>query len=148
MWRFYTTLKDDGLVSERLRAEHTALTLFAVHQQSQSRPMHVRSVGLGRAVRALHSGPNARFSQEAVDRRFAAAAAATSMVELTMHLRGLVSQLHDIGQELDYTQLFNDLVAWQHPDRVGQVRRRWGSGYFVWKADPEANTDPRPEELT
>ncbi|WP_242423552.1 type I-E CRISPR-associated protein Cse2/CasB, partial [Frankia sp. EI5c] len=36
MWRHYTTLNRGGELSFQLRAEHVALVLFAVHQQSQS----------------------------------------------------------------------------------------------------------------
>lgn len=140
MWPFYTTLNDAGRATKPLQAEHTALTLFAVHQQSQRNPMHVAGIGLGEAVRALHTGrgaEQAKFSQEAVNQRFAAAATATSAAELAQHLRGLISQLHGIPQPLDYNRLFMDLVDWQDAGRIGQVRRRWGSQYFVWKAEPD-----------
>lgn len=134
MWRYYTTLNPAGTWTPQLAAEHLALTLFAVHQQSKQDPMHRDGVvfAFGSAVRALHK----KFSPDAVDRRFAAAATATSPNELGMHLRGLVSQLHDIGQPLDYTLLLADLVAWHNPARIPAVRRRWGSQYFAWKAEP------------
>jgi CRISPR system Cascade subunit CasB len=137
MWPFYTELNDEGQVTWALQAEHTALTLFAVHQQSRPKPMHVADIGLGRAVRALHTGEKAKFSQDAVNRRFAAAATATSTAELALHLRGLISQLNDIGQALDYSRLVKDLIAWQDVNRISQVRRRWGGDYFVWKAEPD-----------
>jgi CRISPR system Cascade subunit CasB len=139
MWAFYTTLTNSGRLTQQLVAEHVALTLFGVHQQSQSKPMHVADVGLGRAVRVLHAGKDGKkgkFSQEAVNRRFTAAATATSMPELTQHLRGLVSQLNNIGEPIDYTLLFRDLVAWQAPGEIGRIRRRWGSDYFDWQSNP------------
>lgn len=132
MWPFYTTLRADGLPSERLRAEHLALTLFAVHQQSQARPVHRRKVGLGTAMKALRNSQ--KFSIEAVDRRFAAAATAATPGELAHHLRGLITQLRGVTEQpgLDYTQLFDDLRRWQYPDGQARVRRTWGSQYFVW----------------
>lgn len=137
MWPFYTTLRSDGKVSADLRAEHLALTLYGVHQQSETRPMHRAGVGVGKALAALrHSGA---FSPEAVDRRFAAAATATSLNEAAVHLRGLVTQLRGIHQPLDYDRLLRDLRDWQYPDRRPQVRRRWGSEYF---------TTPAPEDTT
>lgn len=149
MWPYYTTLNDEGEMTGELRAEHTALTLYAVHQQSRPRPMHITGIGLGRAVRALHSGEHGKFSQEAVNRRFAAAATATSPAELAMHLRGLIAQLHTIGHGLDYSQLCRDLVDWQDADRVGRVRRRWGRDYFIWKAEPDAAANEvHPDEHT
>jgi len=134
MWRFYTTLNADGHRTRALRAEHLALTLFALHQQSRAQPMHRDDVGVGTAMQALRN--SGKFSVEAVNRRFAAAATASSPNELGMHLRGLVTQLRGIGQPLDYTRLFHDLRDYHYPERVSDVRRRWGAQYFVWKASP------------
>lgn len=129
MCRFYTTLTEDGRLTPALQAEHAALALFAVHQQSSIQRMHRTDVGLGAAARELRR--SGKFSEEAVDRRFTAAATATSMIELTLHLRGLVAQLRQIGQPLDYDRLVDDLIGWQDSDRVGKVRRHWGAQYFV-----------------
>lgn len=129
MWPYYTTLNAEGRLTERLEAEHIALALYALHQQSRTEPMHRHGVGLGTAMQALRRSE--KFSPEAVDRRFSAAATATSLGEVTAHLRGLVSQLRTISQGLDYNQLVRDLANWAHPERRSQVRRRWGSQYFV-----------------
>lgn len=136
MWSFYTTLDAAGRLTDALRAEHLTLALFAVHQQSKSHPMHRGGVGFGAAVRELRR--SGKFSEDAVDRRFAAAATATSAGELAMHLRGLVSQLRVISQPLDYTRLLADLRDWHEPEGVPAVRRRWGSQYFVFAAKGEA----------
>lgn len=128
MWRYYTTLQRDGRESDRLRAEHAALCLMAIHQQSQSRLMHQVGIGLGAAMLELKT--SGKFSAEAVDQRFTAAATATSFTEVVAHLRGLVTQLRTISQPLDYTRLFNDLVDWQRPEEQFHVRRRWGSQYY------------------
>lgn len=130
MWPFYTTLNDAGQLTTSLRAEHLALTLFGVHQQSRSDPVHRQGVGLGSAVLAMRR--SGRYSPEAVDRRFGAAATATSLTELAVHLRGLVTQLRASGQGLDYTRLFRDLRDWQSPDSAAAVRRRWGGQFFRW----------------
>lgn len=131
MWRYYTTLQRDGEVSPRLRAEHAALCLFALHQQSQGNLMHFTGIGMGTAMAKLRIDD--KFSADAVDRRFAAAATATSFAEVTAHLRGLVTQLRSLRkpQPLDYTRLCRDLRDWQDPDEVPTVRRRWGSQYFT-----------------
>jgi CRISPR system Cascade subunit CasB len=147
MWPFYTTLNSDGRLTRELRAEHLALTLFAVHQQSQSQPVHrvdvdhPADVGLGAALLALRNDD--RSSAEGVDRRFAAAATATSLNELGHHLRGLITQVRGLHPQpgLDYTQLHRDLRAWQFPDGPARVRRRWGARYFAWErgVDPTAS---------
>lgn len=128
MWKHYTQLGADGpLVG--LEAEHVALTLYAAHQQSKDKSMHRRGVGLGAAVRVLRQSQ--KFSEEAVDRRFTATATATSMEELGMHLRGLITQLRSIDQPLDYDQLERDLRRWEYSDGVALVRRQWGKDYFL-----------------
>jgi CRISPR system Cascade subunit CasB len=145
MWRFYTTLNRDGHVTAALWAEHAALTLFAIHQQSQRVPMHRAGVGLGTAMLTLRR--NQKSSDEAVDRRFAAAATAATRGELTAHLRALVTRLRGIRQGLDYTRLYDDLRGWQFPDSAARTRRRWGAQYFNWKerepgADPDEPATP------
>jgi CRISPR system Cascade subunit CasB len=141
MWPFYVSLieddrlrawADDWRPPAALEAEHHALALYGLHQQSQRRPMHGADVGVGHAVRALRQ--SGRFSEEAVDRRFAAAATATTLTELVVHLRGLVSQMRSLTQPrpLDYTQLVQDLAGWSHPERQQRIRRRWGGQYFAW----------------
>lgn len=144
MWRFYATLRADGRLSAALRAEHIALTLFAVHQQSRGDPIHREGVGLGTAMRALRD--SGRFSEEAVDRRFAAAATAASTGQLAVHLRGLVSQLRTVrpGPGLDYSRLCRDLRDWQRPEAAAAVRRRWGAQYFGYRSTSEESSDENP----
>jgi CRISPR system Cascade subunit CasB len=129
MWPYYQELNDRGVLTARLRAEHLALTVFGVHQQSKLQPMHQRGVGVGTAMAKLRRSD--RFSEQAVERRFAAFATATSLAEAGTHLRGLINQLREIDQVLDYTELMGDLVRWQHPATVGDVRRRWGMQFFI-----------------
>lgn len=138
MWRFYTYLNASGSLTKELRAEHLALTLFAIHQQSKTDLMHHRETGLGTALLALKR--SGRFSEDALDRRFAAAATATSLTEIAVHLRGLVNQLRLISQPLDYTKLVNDLTYWQSSNGSDIVRRRWGGQYFASGA-PQQQSD-------
>ncbi|MGA3489208.1 type I-E CRISPR-associated protein Cse2/CasB [Micromonosporaceae bacterium DT55] len=133
MWPYYTRLHPEGRLTRELHAEHAALVLFALHQQSQSILMHGADIGLGTAMARLRI--SGKVTAEAVDRRFAAAATATSFAEVTLHLRGLVTQLRGIRQPLDYTRLMRDLRDWQDNDRIATVRRRWGSQYFTLSAD-------------
>jgi len=135
MWEFYRMLTAEGRASEKLQAEHTTLTLYAIHQQSISIPMHLPSVGLGKALLKLRQ--SGKFSADAVDRRFNAAATATSLGEASYHLRGLIRQLRGLPQGLDYTRFFQDLVAWQDPDQISTVRRRWGRDYFIGRDQAE-----------
>jgi CRISPR system Cascade subunit CasB len=156
MWPFYTQINPDGRATARYAAEHAALTLFAVHQQSQAACMHRNGVGLGTAVLRLrqHDQPRAAGPASAtgpaapdwskehpVDRRFNSAATASDLIELVLHLRGLVTQLRDIAQPLDYTMLFDDLRVWDAPEGAARTRRRWGMQYFT-RSGPKPNEDP------
>lgn len=129
LWPYYTTLTEDGRITPALRAEHLALTLFGVHQQSKPQLMHQDGIGIGTAV--LYLKKSDRFSADAVDRRFTATATATSLTELAIHLRGLITQLRGVSQPLDYTLLTRDLRTWEIPDRAAATRRRWGGEYFA-----------------
>jgi CRISPR system Cascade subunit CasB len=151
MWPFYVSVVEEVHLTGRdrgweppitLQAEHHALTLLGVHQQSQPQPVHQKGTGVGDAILALRQSE--RFSEDAVDRRFTQAATATSLAELAHHLRGLVTQLSSSGhaQPLDYSQLVEDLRDWCWPQTQHRVRRRWGGQYHRWaqrKTDDEAD---------
>ncbi|MFD9728358.1 type I-E CRISPR-associated protein Cse2/CasB [Streptomyces sp. NPDC059072] len=146
MFPFYTCPVDDfaarrGEVSAAQEAEHMALALYGLHQQSQDRPMHRDGVGLGRAVLELRR--HDRTSDAAVDARFQQTFSATSTPALQLRLRGLVTQLRDIKQPLDYNRLASDILHWNRPDSRNRVRRRWGLDYYAWnQTAPSPQTSP------
>ncbi|WSZ01417.1 type I-E CRISPR-associated protein Cse2/CasB [Streptomyces sp. NBC_00872] len=131
LWRFYTS-PVDGEVTPELEAEHAALSLYGLHQQSQSRPMHKPGIHLGTALRTLHRSE--RFSEEAVDRRVAAAVHTSSVAALVYRLRGLVTQLRAVEQPLDYDRLLQDIRRWHYAESRQGVRRDWGLAYHEWSA--------------
>lgn len=114
------------------RAAHAALTLYAIHQQSQPASMHRADHGLGRSVRALVL-PD-KSNEKAVRRRFEALGTASTFSELMHHARGLVRQLRSSAVPLDYGRLADDLAALQDPSTAAGVRLRWGREYH--KARP------------
>lgn len=107
-------------------AAHTAMTLWALHQQSRPEPMHHRGVGVGEAVRRLGT----RASAPAVRRRFEAVATSATVEEAVHHLRGLISQLRAERIALDYGRLADDLNRFQRPGGAKVVRLRWGRQYY------------------
>ncbi|ASO22339.1 CRISPR system Cascade subunit CasA [Actinoalloteichus hoggarensis] len=135
LWRFYTRPVDEvralhGEVSDEQNAEHVALTLYGLHQQGHSDPMHKPGVRLGRALRRLRE--SGHVGEDALDRRVAAAASATSVESLAYRLRGLFDLLRGQAVPLDYSLLGTDLYEWHSPARRDHVRRRWGAAYFDW----------------
>ena len=135
MWRFYTCPIDDQLaqrdqMSVEQRAEHAALALYGLHQQSRSASMHHPKAALGNALYLLRS--DGRFSAQAVDTRVNAAATATSPAALLMRLRGLIDQLRVVNQPLNYDALMQLIQDWHYEDGRRRARRRWAVEYQVW----------------
>lgn len=147
LWPYYTSRIDDrlarrGKVSRELEAEHAALALYGLHQQSRPDPMHRPGMPLGKALRRLHrqSEQDDGFSREAVDRRVNAAASATQVSAFLTHLRGLISLLRTVSQPLDYDLLLRDIAAWRRPDTRQFARRRLGLDYYGWQPPDEASS--------
>ncbi|OUZ08648.1 type I-E CRISPR-associated protein Cse2/CasB [Aeromicrobium sp. PE09-221] len=111
-------------------AAHTALTLFAYHQQSErSRPMHRESVSIGSACRALIKA-SGESSEEPIRRRFHALGTSTSIAELSHHARSIVGLLRAEDIAMDYARFTRDLISWQYPDAAANVRLRWGRDFY------------------
>ncbi|MDO4791378.1 MAG: type I-E CRISPR-associated protein Cse2/CasB [Buchananella hordeovulneris] len=104
-------------------AVHTALTLYAVHQQSRSEPMHVRDQGLGHAARAL-VGTGAE-ENESLRARFNALVTSATISELRHHLKSFSSLLRAKGIALDYALLAGDLARFQTPGGASAMRLTW-----------------------
>ena len=139
------------------QASHDTLTLYALHQQSKSEPMHVAGQNLCRAVARLASRSNGDH-EKAVRRRFDAAATAATYGELRQHMRGLIQQLRNEGIPIDYGQLAQDLMEAQWPGGLAKVRRRWVRSYYSsespvrvdddsgFSTEPKQTTNPPGEE--
>lgn len=145
LWPFYTRLDPDGALTRWLRAEHLALGLYGLHQQGVSSPVHREKALFGRAVGELRD--SGRHSADAVDRRFVAAATADTADEVAVHLRSIIQLLKTLPHvpPIDYSRLVQDLASWQYPERVGRVRRRWGSAYYLHDSSKkdQANSDTK-----
>jgi CRISPR type I-E-associated protein CasB/Cse2 len=144
MWRFYTCPIDDrlaqrGQVSIEQQAEHAALALYGLHQQSKRTSMHHPKVPLGKALYRLRVSE--RFSPQAVDARVNAAATATSPSALLIRLRGLIDQLRVIDQPLDYDGLMRLIQDWHFEDSRRSARRRWAVEYQVWAGQDGDGSD-------
>lgn len=115
-------------------AAHAALTLYAIHQQSQSIPMHQRGRehGLGQATRQLVRCAADRYGaleQGELPRRFAALVTAESFSESMHYARQLVGQLRGEAIPLDYALLAQQFYDLQFPEKADGVRRAWGRGF-------------------
>jgi len=113
------------------KAVHGALTLWALHQGSNTRPMHDtsdRPRSFASAIRVVAEGQSGdkRAEEAPIYRRFSAAVQAPTFEGLLVHLRSLVSQLEAAEVPCDYAGLAADLFTWQDPCRRTSVMRNWG----------------------
>jgi len=120
-------------------AVHTAMTLYAVHQQSRTVPMFRPGVGLGRAARELVGWDEKNPS---VQKRFNALVTSTTVAELRHHLRGFVSLLRARDIALDHAMLADNIVHFQRPNGAKQVRLAWARQYY--SLSPAENADAAP----
>jgi CRISPR system Cascade subunit CasB len=133
-------------------AIHAAVTLHAIHQQSQRVRMHQLGYPLGRAIRLLAKRISGEVAgnHSPVMRRFRALATASSLAETNRHLRGLVTQLRGEAIPLDYGLLARDLRRLQQTSTAPGVRLQWGRDYHRLGSDPAqpdetAGTNDAPE---
>ena len=106
----------------------TAITLFAVHQQSQTNSVNKSGSSFGEAV-----GKMARNSvNDSIKKRFDAVITSNDLEELTNHARGLINLMRfsDIGIGFDYALFAKDLYYFQFPDSRRSVVFRWGQDYY------------------
>jgi len=119
-------------------AIHAALTLYAVHQQSQNRQMHVRGRSFGSALGRIRYREGAE--NQGVVRRFQALGTATDLNEAVVHARALVTLLRGAGEAFDYGRFAVDLVRLQHPAHASAVRLAWGRDFY--RTRPTAVDEP------
>lgn len=139
MWPHYASeINDDlaraGRASEEQEAEHAALALYGMHQQSKAISMHRPGLRLGEALLVLRD--HDRFTAKAIDDRVEAAATTTTQKALLMRLRGLIDLLRTIDQPLDYSHLMDLVHRWRYEDGRRAARRQWAVDYQVWKRKP------------
>jgi len=137
LWDVTLSGLPEGLLSkgeEPTRGEwavHTALTLYALHQQGKDvkkQCMNKEGESFGRAVRKL--AEHDKNNEDAVRRRFNAMAISDSFERFSWYLRGLIQLLKAKDIPLDYSVLTEDLYWYQFPDRRDGIRLKWGQDFY------------------
>lgn len=130
------------------QAVHGALTLWALHQGSNTRPMHdssERPRSFASAIRVVAEGQRGdkRAEETPIYRRFSAAVQAPTYEGLLVHLRSLISQLESAEIPCDYAALAADLYTWQDPRYRTLVVRNWGRQFArtTQSSDPDVASD-------
>ncbi|MEU0853482.1 type I-E CRISPR-associated protein Cse2/CasB [Streptomyces flaveolus] len=146
MWPFHRTRmatewRNKGSLTRDLAAEHTALTLFARHQQTHDRRMHVTGNSPGTAAgllaRKAADGSEGKAATAALERRFGHLLTSADADELAMHLRSLVPLLNQAGAGLDYDLLRTALRTRddpRRPDAASRFRQQWDRDFHTTAA--------------
>ena len=143
-----------GRGAEPSRAEiavHAALTLYAVHQQGETKPMYVPGAehSFGAALRQLVRCDKERYSnleEGEMPRKFRAFITADSMEETLHHARQLVQQLRADEIPVDYARFAAQLYTLQSPYTADKVRLAWGREYSrIPKAESGIDASPSEE---
>lgn len=132
LWPLIYPLMPDEFLSKNgtsaaERAILTALTLYALHQQGESRSVlnRERHSNIGDALKALRSEDSA-----AMDRRFNALITSDSFEELCHHLRQMIGLLRaKTDATVNYARLAQDLFYFQ-VGRRETIRLNWARAYY------------------
>ncbi len=111
--------------SQAESAAYTALTLYALHQRSLNKPMHVANNSLGYAVAQVAK----ETESKSVKGRLDALVTASTQRAINYHLRSLISLLNAHEVPLDYGRLAQDLWSLQQPQRRDGVILRWSRDF-------------------
>lgn len=124
----------NGEPSREEWAIHTAITLYALHQQSndlRTQNMNKKGISLGKATSQLtvaYGGDD--DSRERVARRLYQIVLAPDMPSMSYYLRSFIQLLRSENIELDYPRLAKDLYIFQLPDGAASVRLQWGQDFY------------------
>ncbi|MGV0398239.1 type I-E CRISPR-associated protein Cse2/CasB [Corynebacterium suicordis] len=127
---------------------HLAVSLFALHTQSATHPVHQNGIGFGSALQKfmMISGVET-VDDNPLMRRVKALLTADTLDEISVHLRGLVQQLRTESIPLDYGQLAEDLWWLSQEGHRNGVRLKWSRQLYSRPAsnavDEEKTTAPQ-----
>lgn len=143
IWQYTHVDGPDGVWTDcQETAVHLALTQWALHQQSESTPMHSADRTFGEALRVLATRQDAESPETTpAYRRMMALAGSRTLPGITTHARGLIGLLKSEGISFDYGRWAEDLLTIQMPGRGADVQRRWGRDFYRLRTHTEATAD-------
>ncbi|AEX45348.1 type I-E CRISPR-associated protein Cse2/CasB [Corynebacterium diphtheriae] len=108
-------------------AAFVALTLFGVHMQSATSPVHIPQVSFASACGRLHSLGTSDSIKPRVDAMLLASQEQARLV----HIRSLVTLLRANNIGFDYGLLARDLRALNDPKKRAGIQLRWGRDFAI-----------------
>jgi CRISPR system Cascade subunit CasB len=141
---FDDALKGPGNnASDAENVVHTALTLYAIHQQGKDQKMSGDN-SFGNAVKKLISADGS--NENAVKRRFDAVITADNFREFSHHARGLVQLMKANNVPLDYPGFAKDLYLYCNPEHKNNIRLRWGRDFYMRKKPVTGQKEEKAHE--
>ena len=136
----------DGKATRAELAIHTALTLFALHQQGKTESVNSKGISFGRMARSLVA--HDKSNEQTVKRRFDAALTSKDFFEFSRHARSLIllskSNPNDCG--LDYPRFAKDLFLYQNPDFRISVMLKWGQDFWILAKTTQTQEEGKQNE--
>lgn len=106
-------------------AAFLGLTLFALHMQSATRPMHIPGRSFAHACGLM----SAQGDSKSLKPRFDAVLTATNYESQVYHARSLVTLLRSKDMGFDYGAFAQDLKSLRNPSFAKKVLLRWGRDF-------------------
>lgn len=108
-------------------AVYTALTLYAMHQQSSDRNMNQKDISVGQASAKLVKNED---DTERILKRLNLVVTAVSPEDLAYHLRGMIQLFRQEEIALDYAKLAKELYLFQYEENVSVIGLNWGRDFW------------------
>lgn len=142
---FYSRVAPRGLAEWQEERYFLLATLYPLDKAQHRRDRHApdkdtaEASPVGRIGSFGHSFRLARTEQNkpGLDKRFARLLDA-KVEDLSFHLRQSVARLTNEGLPIDWAQLTDDVLRWDHPQRT--IQRQWARDYVA--AEPREQVTP------
>ena len=108
-------------------AIYTALTLYALHQQSNDTNMNQKDMSVGRAAARLVKNED---DTKRILNRLNLVVTSVSPEDLAYHLRGVVQLLKSENIPLDYARLAKELYLFYNQEWAGDIKLSWGRDFY------------------
>lgn len=133
-------ISEYGDLSYEEKAIITALQIFAIHQQGNSKSVLLENVdeekykNMGYSLKILRTDDNVKST----DRRFNTMITADTFDEFVFHLRQLVNLLKSRSdQKVNYAKLAQNLYYFQTPSTRESIKLSWAKEYYRYKNKEE-----------
>ena len=124
-------------------AVYTALTLYAMHQQSSDRNMHQKDISVGQASAKLIKNEE---DTERILKRLNLVVTAVSPEDLAYHLRSMVQLFRQEEITLDYARLASELYWFHREESAQNIKLNWGRDFWRERNKKTSETEKKEND--